>query len=87
MLRAMAASVNGVSGLLPGLLMKPALADIILRLLGERGRLFDPLFHDFVSPTILQGSDKINVIPGRVYVELDGRLLQGFQPGDLIASE
>lgn len=84
MLRAMAASLSGASGLLPRLLMRPALADIILRLLGERGRIFDPLIHNSVSPTILQGSDKINVIPGRVSVELDGRLLPGFQPEDLI---
>lgn len=84
MLRAMAASLSGVSGLLPRLLMRPALADIILRLLGERGRIFDPLIHNSVSPTILQGSDKINVIPGRASVELDGRRLPGFQPEDLI---
>jgi len=85
MLQALAASLNGVSGLLPGLLMRPALADIILRLLGERGRIFDPLIHNSVSPTILQGSDKINVIPRRASVELDGRLLPGFEPEDLIA--
>ena len=77
MLQAMAASLSGGSGLLPRLLMRPALADIILRLLGD-SRIFDPLFHNSVSPTILQGSDKINVIPGRVSVELDGRLLPGF---------
>jgi len=85
MLQAMAASLNGVSGLLPRLLMRPNLADITLRLLGERGRIFDPLFHNSVSPTILQGSDKINVIPGQGSVKLDGRLLPGFRPEDLIA--
>jgi acetylornithine deacetylase/succinyl-diaminopimelate desuccinylase-like protein len=33
----------------------------------------------------LHGSDKFNVIPGEVTVELDGRLLPGFEPDDMIA--
>jgi acetylornithine deacetylase/succinyl-diaminopimelate desuccinylase-like protein len=56
-----------------------------LKLLGERGRLFGPLLRNTVSPTILHGSDKINVIPGQASVELDGRMLPGYQPDLLIA--
>ncbi|MFL7810024.1 MAG: peptidase M20, partial [Anaerolineae bacterium] len=41
--------------------------------------------HNTVCPTILHASDKINVIPGTVSVELDGRLLPGYGPDDLIA--
>jgi acetylornithine deacetylase/succinyl-diaminopimelate desuccinylase-like protein len=52
--------------------------------LGKRGNLFDPLLHNTVSPTILHASNKINVIPSEVSVELDCRLLPGFQPNDLI---
>ncbi|MBX3059987.1 MAG: M20/M25/M40 family metallo-hydrolase [Anaerolineae bacterium] len=80
----MGATLGGVSGLMMGQLLNPWLTDGILNLLGERGRLFDPLLHHTVSPTILQGSDKINVIPGEVAVELDGRLLPGFGPDDLV---
>jgi len=61
------------------------LTDCILNLLGERGNLFDPLLHNTVSPTILHASNKINVIPSEVSVELDCRLLPGFQPDDLIS--
>jgi acetylornithine deacetylase/succinyl-diaminopimelate desuccinylase-like protein len=85
MFETMAAALGGTSGLLIGQLLNPGLTDGILSLLGERGRLFDPLLHNTVSPTILQGSDKINVIPSEVTVELDGRLLPGFAPGDLVS--
>lgn len=33
---------------------------------------------------MLQGSTKVNVIPGEVSVELDGRLLPGFKPDDMM---
>lgn len=84
MFKAMAASLGGLNGLILGQLTNPALTDRVLNLLGERGRIFDPLLHNTVSPTILHGSDKINVIPDEVSVELDGRLLPGYQPDDLI---
>jgi acetylornithine deacetylase/succinyl-diaminopimelate desuccinylase-like protein len=38
-----------------------------------------------VSPTILHGGEKINVVPSSVGVELDGRILPGFTPDDLSA--
>jgi acetylornithine deacetylase/succinyl-diaminopimelate desuccinylase-like protein len=37
-----------------------------------------------VSPTIVRGGDKINVIPSAVELELDGRILPGQTPDDLI---
>jgi acetylornithine deacetylase/succinyl-diaminopimelate desuccinylase-like protein len=52
--------------------------------LGPTGRLLDPLLHNTVSPTILHGSDKINVIPCEVSVELDGRLLPGCTAEEMI---
>ena len=79
----MAPAVGGLSGLLIGQLLNPRLTDGLLGLMGERGRIFDVLLHNTVSPTILHGSSKINVIPGQVVVELDGRLLPGFVPGDM----
>ncbi len=80
-----ASALNGPTGLILKQLTRPGLADRVLGLLGERGRLFDPLLHNTVSPTILHGSDKINVIPNQVSVELDGRLLPGFRPDQMIA--
>ena len=43
------------------------------------------MLHNTVSGTILHGSDKINVIPSEVSVEIDGRLLPGYRPDDIIA--
>ena len=83
MVNLMAPAVGGLSGLLIGQLLNPRLTDGLLGLMGERGRIFDVLLHNTVSPTILHGSSKINVIPGQVVVELDGRLLPGFAPGDM----
>jgi acetylornithine deacetylase/succinyl-diaminopimelate desuccinylase-like protein len=85
MFTSLASSLGGLTGLVLKGLTHPALADHVIDLLGERGRLFNPLLHNTVSPTILHASDKINVIPSQVSVELDGRLLPGFQPDDLIA--
>ena len=84
MIEAMCAELGGLPGLLFRQLLNPALTDGILNLMGERGRVFDPLLHNTVSPTILHGSDKINVIPAAVSVDFDGRLLPGFSPEDMI---
>jgi acetylornithine deacetylase/succinyl-diaminopimelate desuccinylase-like protein len=65
-------------------LLNPALTDGVLRLMGTRGRTLHPLFHNTVSPTMLHGSERVNVIPSEVSVVLDGRLLPGFEPADLI---
>jgi acetylornithine deacetylase/succinyl-diaminopimelate desuccinylase-like protein len=75
--RAIAAPLRG--------LLKPALTDRLLDVLGERGRLFDPLLHNTASPTVVRGGEKTNVIPEEVTVELDCRLLPGFGPAELFA--
>ncbi len=84
MFETMASSLGGVRGLMLGQLLNPRLTDGVLRLLGERGRLFGPLFHNTVSATMVHASKKINVIPSVVSVQLDGRLLPGYQAEDMI---
>ena len=84
MVEAMASSLGGASGLMLGQMLNPRLTNGVLKLFGDRGRLFDPLFHNTVCATRLQGSNKVNVIPSVVSVELDGRLLPGYQPEDMI---
>jgi acetylornithine deacetylase/succinyl-diaminopimelate desuccinylase-like protein len=84
MFGALRSHVDGLTGTILGQLTNPALTDPILNLLGERGKVFDPLLHHTASPTVLHGSQKINVIPCEVSVELDGRLLPGYQPEDLM---
>lgn len=85
MFREIAAGLSGAAraGVLAAL--KPALTDRVLEALGEGGRLFQPLFHNTVNATIVTGGDKINVVPSEVRLQLDGRLLPGFSPDDLVA--
>ncbi len=66
-------------------LLRPRVTDRVLDALGDRGRLFDPLLHNTVSPTIVRGGEKINVIPGETSVELDIRLLPGSSPEQAFA--
>ena len=84
MVDAMASALGGAQGLILGQLTNPTLTDFVLKTLGARGRTFYPLFRNTVSPTILQGSTKVNVIPSEISVELDGRLLPGQKPEDMI---
>jgi len=84
MVEAMASELGGMQGWLLGQLLNPSLTGLIIKTLGSRGRTFYPLFRNTVSPTILQGSTKVNVIPSEVSIELDGRLLPGQKPEDMI---
>jgi acetylornithine deacetylase/succinyl-diaminopimelate desuccinylase-like protein len=84
MVEAMAGELGGAQGTALRLLLKPRLTDRVLDRMGERARVLDPILHNTVSATSLRGSDKFNVIPGAVEVVLDGRLLPGFRPQDLL---
>ncbi len=85
MFREIAAGLGGAARAAILAALKPVLSDRILSFLGEAGRAFQPLFHNTVNATIVRGGDKINVVPGEVKLQLDGRLLPGFTPDDLIA--
>lgn len=84
MIGTIASTMGGLNGLILKQLLNPLLTSSVLGLLAERGRIFDPLLHNTVSPTVLHGSQKINVIPSEISVELDGRLLPGYSPDDLL---
>jgi acetylornithine deacetylase/succinyl-diaminopimelate desuccinylase-like protein len=64
-------------------LLRPGLTDSVLNRLGDRARVFDPLLHNTASATIVRGGHAHNVIPGEVSVDLDCRLLPGFEPEDV----
>jgi acetylornithine deacetylase/succinyl-diaminopimelate desuccinylase-like protein len=85
MIEAIAADVPPALAIpLRGLLV-PALTDRLLGVFGERGRVFDPLLHNTVSATIVDGGEKVNVIPDQIALTLDGRLLPGFSPEQFFA--
>jgi acetylornithine deacetylase/succinyl-diaminopimelate desuccinylase-like protein len=69
---------GGMTGFLFRQLLNPVLSPILIRILGKRVSMFVPLLHNTVSPTILSASNEINVIPSKVVLGLDGRLLPGF---------
>ena len=58
--------------------------DLALRALGARGTIFGRVTRNTVSPTVVRGGEKINVIPSEIELELDGRILPGRTPDDLI---
>ena len=65
-------------------LLQPRLTDGALRLLGSAAAQFEPMLRNTVSATIIRGGEKINVVPSEIELELDGRALPGFSPGQLI---
>ena len=65
-------------------LLKPAVANRVLPRLGPQMRPLETLLRNTVNATIVRGGEKVNVIPAQIDLELDGRLLPGFTPDDLI---
>ena len=84
MVESLAKNLGGTTGLVISQLLNPPLTDPILKMLGEQASLFSPLLHNTVSPTMLQASDKTNVIPGEVSLGMDGRLVPGAKPEEMI---
>lgn len=84
--------IRGIATAMPeplhGLLMQlldPQQTDSILDMLGNVGETLDALLHNTVNATIVQGGEQFNVIPSQVVVKLDGRLLPGFTPEQMLA--
>jgi acetylornithine deacetylase/succinyl-diaminopimelate desuccinylase-like protein len=84
MYSAIATNVAFPTSLLLRQVLNPSLTNTVLKLMGSQRQQFDSLLRHTVSPTIVQGGHKINVIPSEVSLQLDGRLLPGYQPQDLI---
>jgi acetylornithine deacetylase/succinyl-diaminopimelate desuccinylase-like protein len=80
MMENLAKNLGGLTGLVIRQILRPVLTNSVLKLLGERGGLFAPLVRNTVSPTMLQASGKVNVIPAEVTLGLDGRMVPGVQP-------
>jgi acetylornithine deacetylase/succinyl-diaminopimelate desuccinylase-like protein len=66
-------------------LLDPKRTDRILRRLGDIGRNLEPLFRNTANATLVRGGDKPNVIPPEISLGLDGRLLPGYGPRDLLS--
>jgi acetylornithine deacetylase/succinyl-diaminopimelate desuccinylase-like protein len=85
MIEEMASHLSFPSGVVLRQLLNPSLARGVMKLLGDRGRLFGPMLHNTVNATIVRGGEKVNVIPSEIEIAVDGRLLPGYGPEDMIA--
>ncbi len=83
--------VEAMSGSLPlpdsaflKLLINPAFTGSMLRRMGAVGKEMEPLFRHTANATIINGGEKANVIPSEVAVNLDCRMLPGYDSEDLL---
>jgi len=65
-------------------LLNPLLTGGTLKMLGEKSRQFRPLLYNTASPTVVHGGSEINIIPSEIRLQLDGRLLPGYSPADML---
>ncbi len=65
-------------------LLDPTQTDKALDQLDAYKYFFDPILHNTVNVTMLQGGHKINVIPSEIIIEMDGRLLPGYSTEDMM---
>ena len=84
MLNILAEKQPGIQRLMMRQLLRPTFTDWVLNLLGPQGLQLNAILHNTVSPTLVNGGHKINVIPSEITLELDGRLLPGFGPDDML---
>lgn len=84
MFDAVSESLGGLRGLACRLAAVPLLTDFLLERAGVLGRFAAPVLRNTATPTTLRGSGSMNVIPGEASAGLDGRLLPGFSPEDLM---
>ena len=61
-------------------LLDPERTDEILDELGPITERLDPMLHNTVSPTVVDGGGKVNVHPAEIDLRLDARLLPGVTP-------
>ncbi len=66
-------------------LLNPRLTERTLKSLGSQLQAMEPLFRNTVNATIINGGQSINVIPGEIILQLDGRMLPGFSAETMIA--
>lgn len=85
------AMIAAIAGALPaherlallGLLREQA-TNPLLRVLGRAGASLDAILHNTATPTVIRGGESSNVIPTEIVVDLDGRVLPGHTPADLV---
>jgi acetylornithine deacetylase/succinyl-diaminopimelate desuccinylase-like protein len=85
MLEAMAEHTDGPTRRILRSLLDPRTAGVALKVLGSRLAVMEPVLRNTVNATIVAGGDTVNVVPGEVRLTLDGRMLPGFDPEEMVA--
>jgi acetylornithine deacetylase/succinyl-diaminopimelate desuccinylase-like protein len=84
MLAAMAEALPSYERLaLRGLAREPA-TNPLLQVLGRTAAPLDAILHNTATPTVIRSGGSSNVIPTEISVELDGRVVPGQRPEDLV---
>jgi acetylornithine deacetylase/succinyl-diaminopimelate desuccinylase-like protein len=84
MLEAMVEHASGPTALALRALLDERTAGPMLRLLRGRLGVMESLLRNTVCVTVVRGGDKHNVIPAKSTVTLDGRMLPGLDPADMV---
>ncbi|MEO8608202.1 MAG: M20/M25/M40 family metallo-hydrolase [Chloroflexota bacterium] len=66
-------------------LLDPAQTNTIMEAMGDQALTLNPLLHNTVSPTVIRTGQATNVIPASVTLDMDARLLPGFDLEDFMA--
>lgn len=82
MVEAMSEHVSGKTKWALDRLADERTAGLTLRALQSQLGMLEPMFRNTVSPTVVQGGDKHNVIPAKISLNLDGRMLPGMSVGE-----
>ncbi|HET9493987.1 MAG TPA: M20/M25/M40 family metallo-hydrolase [Chloroflexia bacterium] len=84
MVEGIAAGLDGQARDMVLALLDPEKTNSVLDRLGIIGRGLDAVLHNTANATIVSGGYKVNVIPSEITVGIDGRLVPGATPDDMI---
>ncbi|MEX1043654.1 MAG: M20/M25/M40 family metallo-hydrolase [Acidimicrobiia bacterium] len=82
MVEGMSAHVSGTTKWALDRLADERTAGLTLRAVQSQLGMLEPMFRNTVSPTVVRGADKHNVIPATITLSLDGRMLPGMAVAD-----
>ena len=85
MIEAMAAALPRAKAVVLRRLLDPRTHRAALKLIGEQGQPLEGALRNTVNATIVRGGSALNVIPSEIEIEIDGRLLPGFGPDDMLS--
>ncbi|MFC2145014.1 M20/M25/M40 family metallo-hydrolase [Actinomycetota bacterium] len=84
-IKAMASVLPFPTNLIISLLLNPLFTDKILKLLGRKGKILNPIFHNTVNIISIHGGEQTYGIPGRIDIGLAATLLPGFGTDDILS--